>query len=97
MFDDSLDMIMKNGVFGRDNELHDSYRTFNEISRNGKRPVWSMIKVACNLIFPSYKFLIAIEKYEFIGGRPWLLPGVWVYRLFDGIRYGKLKKELRLV
>ena len=34
------------------------------------------------VVFPSYNNLRFSPKYSFVNKKPWLLPYVWVYRIF---------------
>ena len=69
--------IISAGVFGY-------YKRNSAVARlrNGNKGV-SKVAALRRYIFPSYSSMR--EQYHFLNGRPYLLPSVWVIRLFDGI------------
>lgn len=74
MFDD--------GLFGLENEQNETAHFAKEIKRS-KSPYWvAAVRLTVHRLFPPYKDMQLIPWYQFVDGRPWLLPVAWVYRWF---------------
>ena len=72
----------RDGVFGfgsRENNIG-----LLERSRQKSRLPLPLLKLktSARLLFPPYRQLIAAEKYRSLRNRPWLLPWVWVRRMW---------------
>lgn len=80
--------IFANGVFGfHDKENLDNYK-FNAIY-NAKYPQLKMLQRVVQTFFPSYDTVSYVDRYAFVNGKKWLLPAVWIYRAFWGLKnYG---------
>lgn len=91
IFEESTDYIFKNGVFGFNNIENKDYLVSNTV-RKSKYPKLAMIKSALQIVFPSYKTLVAVDKYSFLKGKPFLLPAAWIYRFFIMVRKKGINK-----
>lgn len=75
----SADKILRDGVFGFDNEENLAASSVNDYRVSG---FWGMLKNAKRQLFPSYWVLRNSAKYKYVDGKPYLMPIVWIYRLF---------------
>lgn len=57
----------------------------------------SMLKLAVRKLFPGYKVLITVPHYAYLRNRPYLLPGVWVHRMFRSIANRRVSKNMKNV
>ncbi len=82
---EATETIYKNGVFGF--ASYDKYdkRVINTIGRKGK------LGAILSRFFPSYKSCAGTKKYQWIKGKPYLMPALWVYRIFEFLLSGKSK------
>ena len=85
-YNESTEIIFENGIFGFGNADNDGAFEANKIMTE-KHPKLAMIKNATALAFPPYETLR--KKYDFVDGRPFLLPVAWVYRIVDSLSKGK--------
>lgn len=85
-FDESTEIIFENGIFGFGNADNKGAFETNKIMVE-KHPKLAMIKNASALAFPPYEKLR--KKYDFIDGKPFLLPAAWAYRAVDSLLKGK--------
>lgn len=90
-YETATQKIFANGVFGFGDGENKENANLNELRNSGK------IKTIVGRIFPSYKALRVVPHYSFIKGKPWLLPVVWVYRLFRSLIYGKGADGVKLI
>lgn len=74
---DATDEILNAGVYGKEN-TEVKRRATNQLISGSNR-----IKVALELVFPSYKMMTKSDKYCGLIGKPMLLPIYWVYRWFS--------------
>lgn len=88
---EATEKIFVNGVFGFENEENAENKNLNELRSSGKT------KTILRRIFPSYSDVKWVPYYSFVVGRPWLLPAVWVYRLFRSIFVGKTSDGVKLL
>lgn len=80
--------ILANGVFGFTNLSNKANGIMNEMRAfKGPRWLFRLMRVL-EKSFPGYEFLKIGKPYQFLNGRPWLLPVAWVYR-FHLMRLGK--------
>lgn len=63
----------------------------NELQRYGK------LRTILGRVFPSYKNVYYVPHYQFVQGRPWLLPVVWVYRPIRGFLKGKHNDAAKMI
>lgn len=75
----SMRKILKDGLFGFDNEENNASSGANAYIFHGKK---EMIHLLIKHIFPSYKILCEVPFYSFVKGRRYLVPFVWIYRFF---------------
>lgn len=88
---DATKSIVKGGTYGS----HDPNNMFNSlvyVNRKGGTTFWWRLKWKLTLLFPSYGELSGAPRYSFLKGRAYLLPAVWVYRLFFHFR-----RRLRMI
>lgn len=90
-FESATEKIFSNGVFGYNNEKNFDNANLNQLQHFGK------LKIALSRIFPPYKDVVQVPYYSFVKGKPWLLPCVWVYRLFRSLHYGKGADGVKLL
>lgn len=83
--------IFANGVFGFGDDENKENANLNALRDSGK------IKTIVSRIFPSYKIIRNVPYYSFVKGKPWLLPVVWLYRLFRSLIYGKGADGVKLI
>lgn len=90
-YESATEKIFANGVFGFEDESNKENHNLNQIRKAGK------IKTIIGRIFPPYKSVYYVPHYAFVQGKPWLLPVVWVYRLFRSLIYGKGADGVKLI
>lgn len=74
--------MFSDGIFGLENEENIAAHSAKEIKRS-KDPYWiSALKLTFHRLFPPYRDMQLVPWYQFVDGRPWLLPAAWVYRWF---------------
>ncbi len=89
--------IFADGVFGFNNPENVNSVLLTEI-HNTKKTLPIMIKRVIWLIYPDYKSLAASKDYQFLQGKPLLLPFAWVLRHYYFLtrkKIGKLSFKLR--
>ena len=99
MYDESTELIFKNGVFGRDNEHHKEHSLERRMrSTSLPRPL-SKMHIINKAVFLPYKYMIKLPYCDFLIGRRYLLPAAWIYRIVYIIRNKKkqLDEERRLL
>lgn len=97
--DESAEKLFANGIFGFHDEENRTNFCFNSI-RNSKYPLLKEVHLLLQLLFPNYETVRSYcdKRYSFVDGKIWLLPIVWIYRVYRGIRYRsnqQLKKVLK--
>ena len=80
LFEQSVQKIFADGIFGYYNEANKKNFVGNEI-RAGESYTAKMFKNFRKWFFPSYRTMIGSEQYAFLKGKPFLLPFAWIYRL----------------
>ena len=68
----ATELILKNGVFGFDNENNAGNSAVNAI-RDKNHSHSAMIKTAARKIFPAYETMIKVPQYSYLKGHPYLL------------------------
>lgn len=77
------------GIFGLDNRENQTGASAKAIKRSCL-PYWlTALCVTMKKLFPPYRDMQLIPWYSFVDGRPWLLPGAWLYRFYYCARYKK--------
>ena len=77
--------VFANGVFGFQNEEPRS-KELSRLRNQSKLPLPLLkLRVFLKFLFPSYRDLCTLTKYEGLRGRPWLLPWYWLKRIFRGM------------
>ena len=92
----ATELVLKNGVFGFDNEENRDNAAVNNVRAEGNSK-GSMLKLAMHKLFPSYKVLITVPHYAYLRNRPYLLPVVWVHRMFRSIANRRVLKNMKNV
>lgn len=93
---DVTEKILANGVFGfHDKENRDNHK-FNAIY-NAKYPKLKMLQRTVRAFFPSYDTVYHVDRYSFVDGKKWLMPAVWIYRAFWGLRNGGIRRVKELL
>ncbi len=93
-YEEATQKIFANGVFGFDDAENRENWNLNELQKYGK------IRSLLHRVFPSYKSICLKKEYDYytyVVGRPWLLPVVWVHRLFHSLSYDKGKNGRKLI
>ncbi len=90
-YESATEKIFANGVFGFEDESNKENHNLNQIRKVGK------LKTIIGRIFPSYRNVYYVPHYAFVQGKPWLLPVVWVYRLFRSLIYGKRTDGVKFI
>lgn len=90
-FEEATQKIFANGVFGFENQENADNANLNTLRSQGKG------KTILHRIFPPYRNVKEVPQYSFVAGRPWLLPAVWVYRLFRSLFVGKGADGVKLL
>ena len=92
----ATELVLKNGVFGFDNEENRDNVAVNNVRAEGNSR-GSMLKLAMRKLFPSYKVLITVPHYAYLRNRSYLLPVVWVHRMFRSIANRRVSKNMKSV
>jgi len=77
-YDEATEAVIHNGVFGFDNEKNKE----NYLKLQLQKDKHFKLKNVISTLFPSYDELRCVPSYEFLDGKPFLLPATWVYRFF---------------
>lgn len=85
-FESVTNHVFNNGVFGFDNEVPHSRELLMERERSHLPLPLLKMRVMRRKLFPRYRDLITLTKYQGLKGRPWLLPWYWIKRLFIGFK-----------
>ena len=81
-FDFATKKIFSGGVFGFDDKSNGSNAHMQyEINRERFTPTQKFAS-KIRVVFPAYNILRFSPDYSFIDRKPWLLPFVWIYRIF---------------
>lgn len=83
--------IFANGVFGFHDKKNQNNQSFNAIYTS-RYPQLKMLQRTLLVFFPSYDAVCHIDHYSFVKGKKWLLPAVWIYRAFRGIRHDGIQR-----
>ena len=92
----ATELVLKNGVFGFDNEDNRDNAAVNNVRAEGNCR-GSMLKLAMRKLFPSYKVLITVSHYSYLRNRPYLLLVVWVHRMFRSIANRRVSRNMKSV
>lgn len=65
------------------------------VTNTSKRPIISMIERVKCLLFVPYNNMILLPQYQFLTGRPYLLPIAWIYRGWISIRKHGTKSSIK--
>ena len=95
-YSSATELVLKNGVFGFDNEENRDNAAVNNVRAEGNSK-GSMLKLAMRKLFPSYKVLITVPHYAYLRKRPFLLPVVWGHRMFRSIANRRVLKNMKSV
>ena len=95
-YSSATDLVLKNGVFGFDNEENRDNAAVNNVRAEGNSK-GSMLKLAMRKLFPSYRVLITVPHYAYLRNRPYLLPIVWGHRMFRSIANRSVSKNMKNV
>ena len=90
-YDTATVTILSNGVFGFNVPIDEEKQLLNNVKKSGKAGT-----ILAHL-FPSYKICCSTPKYRWIKGKPYLLPVLWIYRLFSALLNGKGKTSAKYV
>ncbi len=82
----ATDTILCNGVFGFDQSDNNNNGFLNRVDKYGK------LGSILNKFFPSYDDCAGTIKYKWIKGKPYLMPILWIYRLFEFLFSGRIKE-----
>ncbi len=89
--------IFRDGIFGLMNEDNIGAHSAKEIKRSDtsyRKTAW---RLTIKKLFPPYEDMQLIPWYQWVDGKPWLLPAAWVYRWGYCLRHkSKHGKELLL-
>lgn len=78
----TTDKVFEDGIFGLENKQNEIAGSAKEIAHS-KTPYWlGALHLSLKRLFPSYRDMQLVPWYNFVDGRPWLLPAAWVYRWF---------------
>ena len=83
--------ILDDGVFGFDAPKNGVRSTLNSINSRGR------VQVLMDFLFPSYRVYSQTLKYGWIKGKPFLLPFMYIYRLFDVVNNHKVLYSVKHV
>ena len=92
----ATDLVLDNGVFGFDNEANRNNAAVNNARVQGAGKS-NMLMLAISKVFPCYKVLIVVPHYSYLRNRPYLLPVVWVHRIFRSIANRRVSKNMKSV
>lgn len=92
----ATELILKNGVFGFDNENNAGNSAVNAI-RDKNHSHSAMIKTAARKIFPAYETMIKVPQYSYLKGHPYLLPVAWMQRAVRSLVYKRVAKDMKTV
>lgn len=89
-YEEATETIFANGVFGFCSDENKANIAINDVG-SGKNRYYTYFRSVWQNLFPSYKNMSAMQQYRFLRNRPFLLPFAWVYRIFLGIKMGRVK------
>lgn len=92
----ATELILKNGVFGFDNDDNKGVASVNKARGDGYSKV-AMIRRAIGGFFPSYSTVVKVPHYAYIKGKPWLLPFVWIHRYIRSIVNKRVGQNMKSV
>ena len=92
----ATELVLKNGVFGFDNEDNRDNAIINNVRATETRKR-TMLKLALSKLFPSYEVLISVTRYSYLRNRPYLLPVVWVHRIIRSIANRRVLINMKYV
>ena len=92
----ATDLILKNGIFGFDNEDNYSNEAVNAIRGKANRK-GAMLKRTMQKLFPDHECLSKDQNYPYLRERPYLLPVAWVHRMCRSIIHRRVMKNIRVV
>ena len=81
-YEESTDFILKNGVFGCDNEHHKEHALERRIRISKLPRQLRKFEIILKEVFIPYKYMIELPYCKFLIGRKYLLPYAWFYRIF---------------
>ena len=84
-FYSATEKIFANGIFGYLDEANNKNTRLQYEINKQKFTLTEKIISKIRIVFPSYNDLRFSPRYSFIDKKPWLLPIVWVYRIFYNI------------
>ena len=72
--------VFIDGIFGFANSENEIAGFAKKVHRE-QLPYWmTSVKMTFRLLFPSYNNMRLIPYYNFVDGKPYLLPIAWLYR-----------------
>lgn len=83
-FEYATNKIFANGIFGLDDGRNLKNVAISSVLKYGKSRKRSRLILIFKHIFPQYIHMRHLPQYNFIDGKPWLLPAAWGYRF---VRY----------
>lgn len=87
-YEKTTETILANGVFGFGLPRDERKILLNSIKQSGK------LGAIARLYFPSYEDCTDTPKYKWIKGKPYLMPALWIYRIFWALFSGKSKSSV---
>lgn len=81
-YEESLDYIMRNGIFGFDNSDNDNIQLSKIAVLQGKCISGTKILNLVKLAFPPNETMVRLPYCSYIKAHKWLLPVAWIHRFF---------------
>ncbi len=92
----ATDLILKNGVFGFDNEDNKKNVVINAI-REKKNNRIAMLSLAICKLFPGYHSMVKEPYYFYLAKLPCLLPFAWIHRFGRTIFNRRIKQNIKIL
>ena len=82
LLDRLTDRVARDGIFGFDNKNNYANVEVNTILKGGEQHWCSRIRVFLRNVFPPYRQIAYVKEYNFLQGKPLLLPVAWIFRFY---------------
>ena len=93
LLENITEKVFRNGLFGFQNTDSRYSDLAKEREHSPRVPLFLLkLRVTRKLLFPSYRNLCTLTKYEGLRGKPYLLPWYWSKRILRGFRDQKTER-----
>lgn len=95
-FEETSQKMFRDGIFGLQNTENDMGVMTKKRRKSGSSYLLFSVRYLLHLLFPAYRYMRGIPWYQFVDGKPWLMPVAWIYRWFY-ILVHKFRHAIRLL